>query len=118
MLNTETSSTAAIARRATAPRWPRPSRRSAPASAFIVVVNHLKSKGSACDAARCRRRPGQLQRRAHATPRQALTAWLAGNPTGTGDPDVLIMGDLNAYAKEDPIDGAQERRVYQPIGAA
>lgn len=34
---------------------------------------------------------------------QALTAWLAGDPTGSGDPRVLIVGDLNAYAKEDPI---------------
>ena len=32
-----------------------------------------------------------------------LTAWLATDPTGSGDPDFLIVGDLNAYAKEDPI---------------
>lgn len=25
------------------------------------------------------------------------------SPTKSGDPDVLIVGDLNAYAKEDPI---------------
>ena len=29
--------------------------------------------------------------------------WLATDPTGSGDPDFLIMGDLNAYAMEDPI---------------
>ena len=29
--------------------------------------------------------------------------WLAGDPTGVGDTDVLILGDLNSYAKEDPI---------------
>ena len=29
--------------------------------------------------------------------------WLAGDPTGTGDPDVLIVGDLNVYAMEDPV---------------
>lgn len=34
---------------------------------------------------------------------EALTAWLATDPTGSGDPDFLIIGDLNAYAKEDPI---------------
>ena len=33
----------------------------------------------------------------------AEAAWLATDPTGSGDPDVLIMGDLNSYAKEDPI---------------
>jgi uncharacterized protein len=32
-----------------------------------------------------------------------LAAWLAGDPTGTGDPDVLVLGDLNAYAREDPV---------------
>src|SRR5262245_28325498 len=26
-----------------------------------------------------------------------------GDPTGTGDPDVLIIGDMNSYAMEDPI---------------
>ncbi|MBI2512566.1 MAG: ExeM/NucH family extracellular endonuclease [Opitutae bacterium] len=34
---------------------------------------------------------------------QALTAWLATDPTASGDTDFLIVGDLNAYAKEDPI---------------
>ncbi len=33
----------------------------------------------------------------------ALTAWLATDPTASGDPDFLIIGDLNAYAKEDPV---------------
>jgi hypothetical protein len=30
--------------------------------------------------------------------------WLATDPTGSGDPDFIIMGDLNSYAQEDPID--------------
>ena len=29
--------------------------------------------------------------------------WLKTDPTKSGDPDQLIIGDLNAYAKEDPI---------------
>ena len=33
----------------------------------------------------------------------ALVDWLATDPTGSGDPDVLIVGDLNAYAMEDPV---------------
>ncbi len=45
----------------------------------------------------------QLQRRARAGRRELLADWLAKDPTGTGDPDVLILGDLNSYAKEDPI---------------
>ena len=30
--------------------------------------------------------------------------WLAIDPTGSGDEDFLIIGDLNSYDKEDPID--------------
>jgi predicted extracellular nuclease len=33
----------------------------------------------------------------------ALTAWLATDPTGSGDARVLIVGDLNSYSKENPI---------------
>jgi hypothetical protein len=30
--------------------------------------------------------------------------WLAADPTGSGDDDFLIMGDLNSYRNEHPID--------------
>jgi predicted extracellular nuclease len=69
---------------------------------FVAVVNHLKSKGSACDAPDA----GDGQGNCNAVRVNAaslMRTWLAGNPTGTGDPDVLIIGDLNANAKEDPI---------------
>jgi hypothetical protein len=33
-----------------------------------------------------------------------LADWLATDPTGSGDGDFLIIGDLNSYDKEDPID--------------
>jgi hypothetical protein len=33
----------------------------------------------------------------------ALVDWLATDPTASGDPDFLILGDLNAYAMEDPV---------------
>ena len=33
----------------------------------------------------------------------ALVNWLATNPTGTGETDILLLGDYNSYAKEDPI---------------
>lgn len=72
-------------------------------SKLTVVVNHLKSKGSAC-AGDPDLGDGQgncnITRTNAAT---ALTQWLATDPTGSGDPDYLIIGDLNAYAKEDPI---------------
>ena len=33
----------------------------------------------------------------------ALDAWLKTDPTGSGDADFLLIGDLNSYAQEDPI---------------
>jgi hypothetical protein len=73
---------------------------------FTVAVNHLKSKGSDCnDVGDPDTGDGQgncsQTRRAAA---QALVDWLANDPTGSGDPDFLIMGDLNSYALEDSID--------------
>ncbi len=38
---------------------------------------------------------------------QALVDWLAADPTASGDPDTLIIGDLNAYRNEDPIDAIE-----------
>jgi hypothetical protein len=71
---------------------------------FTMVVNHLKSKGSACDGD-----PdlGDGQGNCNVTrtlAAQALVDWLATDPTGSGDADFIIMGDLNSYAMEDPID--------------
>ncbi len=72
---------------------------------FTAVVNHFKSKGSSsggvgdADAG-----DGQgLSNGTRTRAAQDLAAWLATNPTGTTDVDYLIMGDLNAYAQEDPL---------------
>lgn len=88
-------------------------------SRFIVVGNHLKSKGSACSdnvgllsttysttsvVADTDAGDGQGNcNRTRTAAAEELVSWLALNPTGTGDSDILIMGDLNSYAKEDPI---------------
>ena len=69
---------------------------------FIVDVNHLKSKGSPCDAPDAGDGQGNCTQVRMNGVRQLL-AWLASDPTGTGDPDVLLIGDYNSYAKEDPI---------------
>ncbi len=88
---------------------------------MTVAVNHLKSKGSDClDVAN----PGDpafgvagypagadiddpnfqgncnLTRTAAA---QVLGQWLASDPTGTGSANLMVLGDLNAYANEDPV---------------
>ncbi|WP_051350376.1 ExeM/NucH family extracellular endonuclease [Dyadobacter alkalitolerans] len=72
---------------------------------FTIVVNHFKSKGSSSGGAGDAD-AGDGQGFSNGTrSRQAtdLAAWLASKPTGTTDPDYLILGDLNAYAKEDPL---------------
>ena len=78
---------------------------SASRAVFTVAVSHLKSKGSPCDdLSDPNNADGQGNcngTRTAAT--TALANWLAADPTGSGDPDFLILGDLNAYAKEDPI---------------
>jgi predicted extracellular nuclease len=75
---------------------------------FIANINHFKSKGS-CPAAGTN--PGNEDAgdgqscwnlvRINAA--NALTTWFGTDPTGTGDPDIVILGDLNSYAMEDPI---------------
>jgi predicted extracellular nuclease len=72
---------------------------------FTAVINHFKSKGSACDDDGD---PdlGDGQGNCNVTRTHAATAladWLATDPTASGDPDVLVLGDLNSYAMEDPI---------------
>lgn len=72
---------------------------------FTVVVNHFKSKSSSANG-EGDADAGDGQGESNGTRvRQAqdLAAWLATKPTGTTDTDYLILGDLNAYAKEDPL---------------
>jgi hypothetical protein len=76
---------------------------------FTVAVNHLKSKGSDCnDVGDPDLGDGQGNCNGTRTlAAQALVDWLATDPTGSADPDFLIMGDLNSYAQEDPIDAVK-----------
>ncbi|MGH9132637.1 MAG: ExeM/NucH family extracellular endonuclease, partial [Ilumatobacteraceae bacterium] len=70
---------------------------------FTVAVNHLKSKGSGCGPGDDDPQQGNCNG-TRTSAAEALADWLGTDPTGSGDPDVLIIGDLNAYDKEDPID--------------
>jgi hypothetical protein len=71
---------------------------------FVVAVNHLKSKGSACPndpdllngQGNC-----NLTRKAAA---EALVDWLANTAYFPDVENALIIGDLNSYDHEDPID--------------
>ena len=71
---------------------------------LTVVVNHFKSKG--CSGAEgANRDNGQGCYNARRTEAAGATAaWLGTHPTGVTDPDVLFVGDLNAYDEENPID--------------
>ena len=74
--------------------------------AVTIAVNHLKSKGSSCDDL-FDPDMGDGQGNCNLTRSSAAFAevnWLASDPTGTGVGNHLIIGDLNAYDKEDPID--------------
>ena len=77
-------------------------RENATGGRVVVSANHLKSKGSACDAPDAGDGQGNCAIvRTNAA--NLLADWLASDPTGTGTRSVLIVGDLNSYAKEHPI---------------
>ncbi|MEM7363896.1 MAG: ExeM/NucH family extracellular endonuclease [Pseudomonadota bacterium] len=68
---------------------------------FTAVVNHFKSKGSSCSDIGDPTDPnGQANCNGTRTLAAiALADWLATDPTASGDADVVILGDLNAYAE-------------------
>ncbi|HEY4299868.1 MAG TPA: ExeM/NucH family extracellular endonuclease, partial [Candidatus Didemnitutus sp.] len=72
---------------------------------LTVCINHFRAKGgAAAGAGNVDSGDGQGTNNAlRLQESAALTSWLAGDPTGSGDPDFLIIGDMNSYAKEDPI---------------
>lgn len=72
---------------------------------FTVVVNHLKSKGSDCNAVGDPVDPNG-QGNCNGVRTQAASAladWLATDPTGQGAGRELVLGDLNSYSQEDPM---------------
>jgi predicted extracellular nuclease len=73
---------------------------------LTIAVNHFKSKGSCGSASGNNLDQGDGQgcwNELRTQAGSALAAWLNTNPTGSADTDFLIIGDLNAYGKEDPI---------------
>jgi len=81
---------------------------------FTVVVAHLKSKQPGdldCPGdPNCAQGDGQgswAPRRLAGA--KALARWLGRDPTGSGDPHAMLIGDLNAYLEEDPIRFLEDR---------
>ena len=83
------------------------------AARFTLVVNHLRSKGSCpptdpndpkYDPPNNDQGDGQgCWNVSRAQAAALINTWLAGDPTASGDPDFLLVGDMNAYRYEDPI---------------
>lgn len=84
---------------------------------LTVVVNHLKSKGSDCvDVGDPNRRDGQGNCNATRTAAaRALAAWLDSAVFADSGGYQLIIGDLNAYEREDPL-VALERGGFRLLG--
>jgi len=81
---------------------------------FTVVVNHFKSKscGEAGEATGDNADQNDGQGCWNPVRKQAsidLLNWLESDPTGVNDPDILVLGDLNAYAMEEPIQVFEEQ---------
>lgn len=80
-------------------------RATADGTPVTVVVNHFKSKNCAGAAgAQADQRDGQgCWNPARVQAAGTLVRWLGTAPTGIADAGVLVIGDLNSYAMEDPI---------------
>jgi predicted extracellular nuclease len=73
---------------------------------IVISVNHFKSKGSSCGAGDDDETTGQGSCNVTRTrAAQALTTFIASE---FPDAAALIIGDLNSYAKEDPISLLEE----------
>ena len=98
---------------------------------FTVVANHFKSKsgseidnsGAVCSTdptyADCDQGDGQgyfnATRELHA---QELADWLAGDPTGSGDADFVLVGDFNSYTMEGPLQVLAANGFVNPLAGS
>lgn len=87
---------------------------------FSVVVNHLKSKGSCpSSAADPDADQGDLQGCWNDTRVQQATrlrSFVTTVQTASGSDDVILIGDFNAYAQEDPIEELTSHGYVDQIG--
>jgi uncharacterized protein len=84
---------------------------------FAVMVNHLKSKGSCGSGLNADQ--GDLQGCHNQTRKdqaQRLLAWLPTVQATAQTQDVILVGDFNAYAKEDPMELLANGGLVDVIG--
>ncbi len=94
-----------------------------PGPAFVVVANHFKSKGcrDATGADADQGDGAACWNASRTESAQRLDAWLKTDPTGSGSAMTMIVGDLNAYAQEQPLRtlyAAGWRDAFAEAGAA
>ena len=71
---------------------------------FIFSVNHFKAKSGSASGADADQGDGQgIYNHSRVVEAQSVVSAYSSAKSFYGDEDILIMGDLNAYAKEDPI---------------
>ncbi len=86
---------------------------------LLVVVNHLKSKGSCPETGEnANQNDGQgcwnPMRRASA---QKMAAWASSVAASSGTDNILILGDMNAYRNEEPIQAIRQSGFIELIEA-
>ena len=94
-------------------RWPLAQSFEIDGQVVTVVVNHFKSKGSSCedvggptfdvgDDVETFLTGNCTLTREYAA--QRLIEWIETKPTGVNSPDTFVVGDLNSYEEEGPIE--------------
>lgn len=68
-----------------------------------LVINHFKSKSGGCTSSPDTGDGQGACNLVRVNASVELDTWLKTDPTVSSDPDFLILGDLNSYAREDPI---------------
>ncbi|UTM57566.1 ExeM/NucH family extracellular endonuclease [Photobacterium sp. CCB-ST2H9] len=97
------------------------------AKPLTVVVNHLKSKGSGCYedwvSGEFDSDPADMQ--GHCNAFRVSAAMVLSDALKDVEGDLLVLGDMNAYAKEDPIrvltdydPAAAERKIMSASGTS
>jgi predicted extracellular nuclease len=87
--------------------------------AITVIANHFKSKGTTTGATGDNADSGDgqaLWNGDRVRQAQSLASFAASLAEDTGDDDILLMGDFNAYSREDPI-VALEDAGYVDLGS-
>jgi uncharacterized protein len=82
---------------------------------FTVIANHFKSKGGCDEADAPNRDQGDGQgcwNATRVTMAQSLWDWLQSDPTASGSPNFIALGDFNALGEEDPIRLLKSRGLH------